>query len=234
MVQRRVKNIGGIYAIINLVTGDMYIGSAVTGRIGNRFHKHLFGGTGSRITYAAVLKYGLSNFAFIVLEKTEGPINEESNKKLLMREDHYLFTLRPIYNIAPKAGNTLGVKHSNETKAKIKINYSSERREAIGALNRGKTLSSETVEKMRLSALNRSSISEEIRNKISKKIGKIYLISRVDNSTFLSPEEVMVSFLKLHTAKAVRIFLDCSEKTVLRALNGNGIIKKLWFIKVKD
>lgn len=65
---------------------------------------------------------------------------------------------------------------------------------------------------MRLSALNRSSISEEIRNKISKKIGKIYLISRVDNSTFLSPEEVMVSFLKLHTAKAVRIFLDCSEK----------------------
>lgn len=233
-VQRRVKNISGIYAIINLVTGDIYIGSAVTGRMGNRFHKHLFGGTGSIITYAAVLKYGLSNFAFIILESTESPINEESNKKLLMREDHYLFTLRPIYNISPKAGNTLGVKHSNETKAKIKINYSSERREAIGALNRGKILSLETVEKIRQSALNRPAMSDETRDKISKKIGKLYLISRVDNTTFLSLDGVMVPFLELHTVKTVSKFLDCSEKTVLRALSGNGIIKKLWLIKVKD
>lgn len=233
-VQRRVKNIGGIYAIINLVTGDIYIGSAVTGRIGNRFHKHLFGRTGSIITYAAVLKYGLSNFAFIVLETTKSPINEESNKELLMREDHYLSTLRPIYNIALKAGNTLGVKHSNETKAKMKINYSSERREAIGALNRGKILSSETVEKIRQSALSRPAMSKETRDKISKKMGKIYLISRVDNSTFLSLDGVMVPFLELHTVLTVCNYLDCNEKTVLRALSGNGIIKKLWLIKVKD
>lgn len=212
MVQRRVKNIGGIYAIINLVTGDMYIGSAVTGRIGNRFHKHLFGGTGSVITYAAVLKYRLSNFAFTILETIEGPIDEKNNKILLMREDHYLFTLRPIYNIAPEAGNTLGVKHSNGTKAKMKINYSSERREAIGALNRGKTLSSETVEKIRQSALNRRPMTEKTQDKISKKIGKFYLISRVDNSTFLSLDGVIVPFLELHTAKAVSKFLDCSEK----------------------
>lgn len=212
----------------------MYIGSAVTGRIGNRFHKHLYGGTGSIITYAAVLKYGLSNFAFIILETIEGPIDEKSNKNLLMREDHYLSTLCPIYNIAPKAGNTLGVKHSNETKAKMKINYSSERREAIGAINRGKKLSSETVEKIHKSALIRPCISEETRNKISQKIGKLYLISRVDNATFLSLDGIIVSFLELHTVKAVRNFLNYSEKTVQRALNGNGIIKKLWFIKVKD
>ena len=86
-----------------------------------------------------------------------------------MREDYYLSTLRLIYNIASKAGNTLGVKYSNETKAKIKINYSSEREEAIGALNRGKILFSETIEKIRQSALSRSIMSNETRNKISKK-----------------------------------------------------------------
>lgn len=233
-VQTAVKDIGGIYAIINLVTGDMYIGSAVTGRIGNRFHKHLYGGTGSIITYAAVLKYGLSNFAFVVLEFTEEHPNDRMNNNLLMREDYYLSTLKPIYNIAPKAGNTLGVKHSNETKAKMKINYSSERREAIRALNRGKSLSSVTVEKMRQSALNRSLMSQETRDKISLKIGKFYLINRVDNTDFLSPEDLMVQSLELHTIKNVRNFLNCDEKTVSRALKKDGIIKKIWQIKVKD
>ena len=233
-VQNRVKNIGGIYAIVNLVTGDMYIGSAVTGRMGNRFHKHLFGGTGSVITYAAVLKYGLENFAFIVLESNQDAITDESNKQLLMQEDHYLSTLRPIYNIAPKAGNTLGVKHSNETKAKMKINYSSERREAIGALNRGKSLSPETVKKMRQSAQNRSPMTEETRDKISKNTGKTYTLGRVDNTSFLSPDNLIVSSLDLFKVKTIRSFLNCSEKTVSRALNGNGIIQKIWQIKVKD
>jgi group I intron endonuclease len=162
-VQTRVKDIMGIYAIVNLVTGDLYVGSAVKGRMRNRFHKHLFGGTGSIITYAAVLKYGLSNFAFVILESVEGSVNDDNNKELLMREDYYLSTLLPMYNIAPKVGNTLGVKHTNETKHKMKINYSSERREAIGALNRGKTLTPETVEAIRQAALNRAPISDETR-----------------------------------------------------------------------
>lgn len=209
----------------------MYIGSAVTGRIGNRFHKHLYGGTGSIITYAAVLKYGLSNFAFVVLEFTEEHPNDRMNNNLLMREDYYLSTLKPIYNIAPKAGNTLGVKHSNETKAKMKINYSSERREAIRALNRGKSLSSVTVEKMRQSALNRSLMSQETRDKISLKIGKFYLINRVDNTDFLSPEDLMVQSLELHTIKNVRNFLNCDEKTVSRALKKTVLLKKFGKLK---
>jgi len=233
-VQTRVKDIMGVYAIVNLATGDFYVGSAVKGRMGNRFHKHLFGGTGSIITYAAVLKYGLRNFAFVILESVEGPVNDDSNKKLLMREDYYLSTLQPIYNIAPKAGNTLGVKHTNETKHKMKINYSSERREAIGALNRGKTLSPQTVEAIRQAALNRRPMSDEVRNKISSKLGKTYLISRVDNSLFLSPNNTMVSSVTLQTLNSVRDFLNCSEKTVRRALTTNNLVKKDWIVKVMD
>lgn len=230
-IQNSVKDIMGVYAIINLVTGDMYIGSAVKGRMGNRLHKHLFGGTGSIITYAAVLKYGLSNFAFVVLESIEGPINNDNNKELLMREDFYLSTLRPMYNIAPKAGNTLGVKHTEETKHKMKIFYSSERREAIGALNRGKSLAPETVEAIRQAALNRAPMSDETRQKISGKLSKMYLICRVDNSPFLSPNGTMVSSLTLQTLNTVRAFLNCDEKTVRRALKTNNSVKKDWIVK---
>ena len=233
-VKKGVKNIGGIYAVINLVTGDMYIGSAVKGRMGNRFHKHLFGGTGSKIVYATVLKYGLSNFAFVVLESVMNENNEENNQIVLMREDHYLSTLKPIYNIAPNAGNTLGVKHTERTKTNMKIYYSSERREAIGALNRGKTLSASTIEAIRERALKRSPVSEETRNKISMIKGKSYLITRVDNTSFLSPEGVMVSSLTLRTLPVVRAFLDSNEKTVRRALKSDGIVKKDWYVKVRD
>lgn len=235
-VQKRVKNVGGIYAVVNLLTGDLYIGSAVTGRMGNRFHKHLFGGTGSAIVRAAVLKYGLSNFAFVILESVVMENTLEDNKRLLMREDYYLSTLRPIYNIAPEAGNTLGVKHTEETKTKMKLNYSSERREAIRALNRGKNLSADTVEAIRKAALNRSPMTEDTRKKISdnSKVRKSYLITRVDNNPFLSSDGQMVQSLTLRTLNVVRNYLDCNEKTVRRALTTNGIVKKEWHIKVID
>lgn len=233
-VQKNLKNIGGIYAVVNLITGDFYIGSAVTGRMGNRFHKHLFRGTGSAIVHAAVLKYGLSNFAFVVLELIEGGKSIEYNNNLLMREDHYLLILKPIYNIAPKAGNTLGVKHSNETKAKMKLNYSSERREAIAALNRDKILSFRTKEAMSKAAKSRVPMSNETRSKISEKIGKFYLITRLDNALFLSPNSTMVSYLTLQNLNSVREFLNCNEKTIRRALTTNKIVNNEWVIKVKD
>ena len=46
-IQKSVKSIGGIYIIINLVTDDMYVGSSIINRMGNRLHKHMYSGTGS-------------------------------------------------------------------------------------------------------------------------------------------------------------------------------------------
>lgn len=48
IVHPSIKRIAGIYMIVNLVTGETYVGSAVLGRMSVRFHKHLFGGTGSK------------------------------------------------------------------------------------------------------------------------------------------------------------------------------------------
>lgn len=225
--------------ILNLVTGDIYIGSAITGKMPNRFHKHLFGFSGNKIVAAAVQKYGLSNFAFIVLEilpnVVSGPLGREENLPpgldLLSLEDKYLNTLKPIYNIAPIAGNTLGVKHSDATKAKMKLNYSSERREAIGALNRGKTFSESTIKLMRLKALARDPHSEETLAKISvnSTTANLYSITLLedDNTSFQDYD----SGKEVRTINKVAELLGCNEKTIRRALKTNGIVKGKWLIK---
>jgi group I intron endonuclease len=223
-----IKPLAGIYMILNLVTGDFYIGSAITGKMPNRFHKHLFGFSGNKIVAAAVQKYGLSNFAFIVLEILPNVVSKEENKDLLSLEDKYLNTLKPIYNIAPIAGNTLGVKHSDATKAKMKLNYSSERREALAALNKGKTFSESTIKLMRLKALARGphSVAEpETLAKISvnSTTANLYSITLLgdDNTPFPN----YGSGKEVRTINKVAELLGCNEKTIRRALKTNGIVK---------
>ena len=226
-----IKPLAGVYMILNLVTGDFYIGSAITGKMPNRFHRHLFGFSGNQILAATVQKYGLSNFAFIVLETLPNVVSKEENKDLLSLEDKYLNNLKPIYNIAPVAGNTLGVKHSDATKDKMKLNYSSERREAIGALNRGKTLSESTIKLIRLKALAKGPYSEETKAKISVNSAKANLYSITllgdDNTPFpdYGPGK------EVRTINKVAELLECNEKTIRRALKTNGIVKGKWLIK---
>ena len=64
----------------------------------------------------------------------------------------YLETLKPEYNIAPLASNSLGWKHSEESLAKMRENYSEERRQQVANINKGKILSQETRELIRKSA----------------------------------------------------------------------------------
>lgn len=138
LVRRSLKSFAGIYMVVNLSDGKFYIGSAITGNLYSRFHKHLFSLVGSKVLASAVRKYGLAEFAFLVLETVP------QNILLLSREDYYIETLKPEYNIAKLATNATGWKHTEESLQKMRENYSDERRKTIGGLNKGKTLSEET------------------------------------------------------------------------------------------
>ncbi len=233
-VRQAVRPFSGVYIIINLLTEDMYVGSGIVGQIGNRFHRHLFSGLGSQRIWSAVQKYGLSNFAFLIIEKIENIeiTSLEKTTKLLSRENHYLTMLLPVYNIAPQAGYTFGVKHTDETKAKMRLNYSSERRKIIGSLHRGKRLSASHIEAIRATAITRGPMSYETRAKVSANSAKaqIYLVKKLDQLSFASPEGVMVRSLTLRTIPVIASFLGCAEKTVRRALKINGVIKQTWQI----
>ena len=98
-----LKPFSGIYLVVNLVNGKYYVGSAVTGNIYMRMHKHLFSLIGNIRVANAVQKYGLQEFAFLVLEIVPQDDTVDATT-LLNREDYYIQELNPEYNIAPQIG----------------------------------------------------------------------------------------------------------------------------------
>jgi group I intron endonuclease len=208
-VLNETRNLSGIYLILNKVTLDYYIGSASTGRLHARFTNHLFNFHGSKVVKNAVKKYGISSFAFIVLELFPEIVNKENNKKLLDLEDFYLKSLLPNYNILTEAGSSFGYKHSEITRLNMKANYSEERRIAIGSLNKGKSLSPNTIELIREAALNRTKpiYSTEAIQKMKKK-SKAIRVYNMDYTVF----GVFSSIIEGSKS------LGCDEKTIRRAL----------------
>ena len=61
----------------------------------------------------ALLKYGFSQFSLYILEYC-------TVENVLDREQYYLDKIKPEYNIAEKAGSTLGYKHTEVSLAKMR------------------------------------------------------------------------------------------------------------------
>lgn len=104
----------GIYQIRNTVNGKIYVGSAKCFRKRWAVHMHGFRHSKhpNRYLMRAWGKYGAEAFRFEILETCNLP-------ELIVREQFWIDTLRPSYNLAPKAGNCLGVKHSEETRRRV-------------------------------------------------------------------------------------------------------------------
>lgn len=229
-IKEEIKQISGIYLILNKITLDYYIGSASTNRMYSRFSKHLIyssssKGGGSKIVKLAVKKYNLSNFAFLVLEIFPEIVNQVNNKQLLDLEDFYLKSLLPNYNILTEAGNSFGYKHTEISRIKMKANYSLERRLKIGELNKGKTLSSETIQKMRDKALKRKPYNYSLSGAENlKKKSKSLLVLNL-NGTLYGEYNSLTEAAKN---------LNSSLKTISRCLKTEKkILKRQWILKLK-
>ena len=222
-IQSDTRNLSGIYLILNKVTLDYYVGSAPTNKFYVRFSNHLFNFNGSKIIKAAVRKYKISEFAFIILELFPEVVTKENNKKLLDLEDFYLKSLLPNYNILTEAGSSFGYKHTEMTRIKMKSNYSMERRLKIGNLSKGKKFSEETIELMRAKALIREKpfYSEKAILNIKKK-SKALLVYNIDYTVYGEYPSI------IEAAKS----LNCNEKTIRRALKTKKkLLKKRWIVK---
>jgi len=208
-IRSDTRNLSGIYLILNKVTLDFYVGSASTNKFYARFSNHLFNFNGSKIVKAAVKKYKISEFAFIILELFPEIVTKENNKNLLDLEDFYLKSLLPNYNILTEAGSSFGYKHTEMTRIKMKSNYSVERRIQIGNLNKGKKLSEETIEIIRAKALIREKPSDSKHSILNmKKYSKGLLVYNLDYTVYGEFPSIF------DAAKC----LNCNEKTIRRAL----------------
>jgi len=92
----------GIYRISNLLSGKFYIGSSVD--IAQRWDQHQYQAIKAIPTrrshlYSAMRLYGLENFICEVIE-----LCEPNRSMLFEREQHYIDTLKPEYNLQLKAG----------------------------------------------------------------------------------------------------------------------------------
>jgi group I intron endonuclease len=110
------RNKAGIYRWVNLKNGKTYIGSSVD--LGKRLQKYynynyLIDPKRNMIILKTLIKYGYSNFKVEILEFC-------NKDEVLAREQYYLDLLKPEYNILTAAGSSLGYKHLEETKVKMK------------------------------------------------------------------------------------------------------------------
>lgn len=107
----------GIYAIVNLQNNDAYIGSTISlyRRQQEHFRELRKGSHKNKHLQSAYNLYEIDNFAFYIVEL----VDEKAN--LLAREQHYIDTLSPEYNLSPTAGNTLGTKRSEEARQRMSI-----------------------------------------------------------------------------------------------------------------
>jgi len=157
-----MSKISCIYKITSKINNKVYIGSAIDfnkrkwhhiGDLRNNRHKN-------QKLQAHVNKYGLDDICMDVIEIVD------DNLKLIEREQYYIDLFNCVnngFNISPVAGNTIGVKCSEETKQKIRNS------------KLGKKLTEEHKEKIRISLLgNKRSKGKKISDKQKEQISLVH------------------------------------------------------------
>jgi len=161
----------GVYCIRNTANGKRYVGSASIS-FGTRWNGHKSDLRNNKhhsiLLQRAWNKYGESAFAFSICEYT---IPEHAIAVEQVFLDFYKsYDPDRGYNVATKAGSRIGVKASEETRAKQSAawrNMSEEVRERISRAKRAENLSDETRAK-RSASRARQTFSAETRAKLSE------------------------------------------------------------------
>ena len=108
-----MKNV--IYKIESIINGKCYIGSATLFK--RRLAVHLsdlkYNKHHSPILQNHYNKYGLDDLKISIIEQVD------CKENLIIREQYYIDTIKPFFNITKIAGSMLGYKHTKESLKKI-------------------------------------------------------------------------------------------------------------------
>jgi hypothetical protein len=173
-----INNNSGVYRIVHIDSGREYIGS--TDSLSRRWREHRSrlrrGIHDSRYLQYAWNKYGENAFAFEIIEEC---LVEE----LLIREQWFMDTKKPVFNSAPLASGSRGIKRSPELRARISQALlgnqnnlgrvpSQETRDKISTTLTGYKHSSETRAKMSAAQKGKTISPEAKANMSAAKKGK--------------------------------------------------------------
>ena len=135
---KEFRNKSGIYLIHNNINGKKYIGSGMD--LSKRLATYYFPSRlcDGRYISNSILKYGHGSFSVVVLDILSNT-STSIKKDIISKEQQCINLYKPVYNLNPIAGSSMGFKHSEESKR------------LISEFRIGKPLSDET--KKKLSAL---------------------------------------------------------------------------------
>jgi len=157
----------GVYRWTNLINGNSYIGSSVnlSRRLTQYYNINILTKyrQNSNI-HKAILKYGYSKFKLDILEYCD-------RKDTIKREQYYMDTFKPEYNILKFAGSNLGFVHSSESIEKIRMKKKG-RKHTIETLAKmmGRTHSEATKNRIK-NILATEEVREKMVNAFSKRRG---------------------------------------------------------------
>lgn len=224
-----------IYQWIHKESGKIYIGSAVdlSIRLKIYFSKSHLNRDKSMYIYKALLHYKYSAFSLSILEYIDisNLFKEDARKLILSKEQHYIDSLSPEYNIQKIAGSSLGQKRSEKTKTlirKVKLGriYSVETKTKISEALKGKTHSAETKAKMSLAKSGEKNPnfgkarSVETKAKMSATRGTAIFV--------YSEDDLLVN--NFPSARQAGQFFNTDSKTILRYVRCGKIFRKKWIL----
>lgn len=113
------QNFSCIYKIISKKTSKHYIGSAKHFGIRRRNHLNslLKNKHHSIILQNHVNKYGINDLSFEILERLDW------NKEIYIREQYFIDSTSPKFNVLTNATGSIGRKASYETRAKLRVSH---------------------------------------------------------------------------------------------------------------
>lgn len=157
----------GVYRINNTVNGKCYVGSSIDLERRQKEHFYSLKNNSHQNMHLqnSYNKYGRDCFEFVIIEALI--ISSNIKEELLSREQYWIDSLKPEYNILLVAGSSLGYSQTDETKQKISssmkgVKKSEEHAENIRLSQKGKILTEEHKQKLATAAKNRKSTSRKV------------------------------------------------------------------------
>lgn len=224
------KGKAGIYLWKHKELGKSYIGSAedLSKRLENYFKlSYISDKSKNSYIYNAIYLHGYSAFSLTIIEHIDisNLSIDETRLLIVSREQYYLDSLQPEYNILKIAGSSLGYKHTEESLAKM------------SEASKGKIFSSETIAKL-------SKVKSGENNPMYGKLGENHPMHGKTHSTktkakmslargttvyvYNSDKSTLVN--SFPSAKKAAEFFNCSHSTILRYISNGLIFKDRWIL----
>ncbi|OAQ21992.1 intron endonuclease, partial [Linnemannia elongata AG-77] len=203
-----VKGKAGIYMWTHKETGKSYVGSAIdlSKRLSNYYSIGYLTRYSNSIICNALYHHGYSKFSLTILEYIDisNLSKLEAKKLILEREQFYIDTLKPDYNILKIAGNLLGFKHSKEALSKMSLAKS-----GVNNPMHGKT---ETLDKISLALTGDKNYKSK----------KVFLYSS---------ENPLILYKEFETYTSAAEYINCSSTHIGRIIDKDKLYKNKWILR---